>query len=198
MDKYTILDNYLASGLNNAKIPDSNQVAIELLDHAYRLYKMEKNPAKVESFGACVELVAQAFTRLKRECALETVPLVDTVSSDTPPLEKQINKTKNSEDNLLGSKVSESYLNHARDYPLNTKLTVMEDYLVCLEDGKRVPSLKRHLKKLGLTVEDYIGKWDLPLDYPRSAPRLYKQKVQQCAKMREKLAAQKAMNGKVS
>lgn len=52
------------------------------------------------------------------------------------------------------------------------KKTVFPDFLVCLEDGLRFKSLKRHLRvKYGLTPEQYRAKWGLAADYPMVAPR---------------------------
>jgi predicted transcriptional regulator len=48
--------------------------------------------------------------------------------------------------------------------------SVTPDYLICLEDGKRFRSLRRHLRLLGLTPEQYREKWRLPSDYPMVAP----------------------------
>jgi predicted transcriptional regulator len=48
--------------------------------------------------------------------------------------------------------------------------SVTPDYLICLEDGKRFKSLRRHLRLLGLTPEQYREKWKLPSDYPMVAP----------------------------
>jgi predicted transcriptional regulator len=54
---------------------------------------------------------------------------------------------------------------------VNPKRSVQPDYIVCLEDGKRFKSLKRHLMtKYGLTPEEYRTKWGLPHDYPMVAP----------------------------
>jgi predicted transcriptional regulator len=47
--------------------------------------------------------------------------------------------------------------------------SVTADYLICLEDGKKFKSLKRHLAALGLTPEQYRAKWDLKSDYPMVA-----------------------------
>lgn len=44
------------------------------------------------------------------------------------------------------------------------------DYLICLEDGKKFKSLRRHLAVLGMTPDDYRAKWGLPADYPMVAP----------------------------
>lgn len=54
---------------------------------------------------------------------------------------------------------------------VNPKKSVHDDYIVCLEDGKKFKSLKRHLMShYGLTPEDYRAKWNLPADYPMVAP----------------------------
>ena len=50
------------------------------------------------------------------------------------------------------------------------KKSITPDYLICLEDGRRFKSLKRHLRNLGLTPEQYRAKWNLPTDYPMVAP----------------------------
>ena len=51
------------------------------------------------------------------------------------------------------------------------KKSVTPDYLVCLEDGKKFKSLKRHLRThFNLTPEQYREKWNLPADYPMVAP----------------------------
>ena len=53
---------------------------------------------------------------------------------------------------------------------VNPKRSVHADYIVCLDDGKRFKSLKRHLSKLGLTPAEYRAKWNLAVDYPMVAP----------------------------
>lgn len=51
------------------------------------------------------------------------------------------------------------------------KTSVQADYIVCLEDGKRFKSLKRHLRTAyDMTPEQYRAKWDLPASYPMVAP----------------------------
>ena len=46
-----------------------------------------------------------------------------------------------------------------------------EDFLICLEDGRKFKSLKRHLRtKYNMSPEDYRAKWGLPKDYPMVAP----------------------------
>ncbi|MGO9356382.1 MAG: MucR family transcriptional regulator [Xanthobacteraceae bacterium] len=51
------------------------------------------------------------------------------------------------------------------------KKSMTSDYLVCLEDGKKFKSLKRHLRtQYNMTPEQYREKWGLPPDYPMVAP----------------------------
>lgn len=51
------------------------------------------------------------------------------------------------------------------------KKSVTPDYVVCLEDGKKLKMLKRHLKTAyGMTPEQYRERWSLPPDYPMVAP----------------------------
>ncbi|MFC0282824.1 MucR family transcriptional regulator [Camelimonas abortus] len=51
------------------------------------------------------------------------------------------------------------------------KRSVTPDYIICLEDGKKFKSLKRHLRtSYNMTPEQYRAKWGLPSDYPMVAP----------------------------
>jgi predicted transcriptional regulator len=55
------------------------------------------------------------------------------------------------------------------------KKSVTPDYIVCLEDGKKFKSLKRHLRtQYNMTPEQYREKWNLPVDYPMVAPNYAK------------------------
>jgi predicted transcriptional regulator len=54
---------------------------------------------------------------------------------------------------------------------VNPKRSVFPDHIVCLEDGKKFKSLKRHLMTdHGLSPDEYRTKWSLPPDYPMVAP----------------------------
>lgn len=54
---------------------------------------------------------------------------------------------------------------------VNPKRSVFPDYIICLEDGKKFKSLKRHLGVVyGLTPDEYREKWGLKSDYPMVAP----------------------------
>lgn len=55
--------------------------------------------------------------------------------------------------------------------------SITPDYIVCLEDGKKLKMLKRHLRTAyGLTPQEYRAKWGLPADYPMVAPNYSRQR----------------------
>lgn len=57
------------------------------------------------------------------------------------------------------------------------KRSITPDYIVCLEDGKKLKMLKRHLKtSYNMTPEEYRERWGLPLDYPMVAPNYAKKR----------------------
>ncbi len=63
------------------------------------------------------------------------------------------------------------------------KKSVTPEYIICLEDGKKLKMLKRHLKTaFDMTPEEYRERWGLPADYPMVAPNY--------ANQRSKLAKQ--------
>ena len=54
---------------------------------------------------------------------------------------------------------------------VSVKKSVTPDYIICLEDGKQLKMLKRHLRvTYNMTPEEYRAKWNLPRDYPMVAP----------------------------
>lgn len=59
--------------------------------------------------------------------------------------------------------------------PINKSIT--PDYVICLEDGKKLKMLKRYLRtQYNMTPEDYRRKWGLPADYPMVAPNYAKRR----------------------
>jgi len=67
---------------------------------------------------------------------------------------------------------------------VSVKKSITADYLVCLEDGKRFKSLKRHLRtQYNMTPEQYRDKWGLPPDYPMVAPNYAVARSQLAKKM---------------
>ena len=64
------------------------------------------------------------------------------------------------------------------------KKSVTADYIVCLEDGKKLKMLKRHLSSsYGLTPDEYRAKWGLPPDYPMVAPNYAKARSELAVKI---------------
>ena len=77
------------------------------------------------------------------------------------------------------------------------KKSVTADYLVCLEDGKRFKSLKRHLRtRYAMTPEQYRTKWGLPPDYPMVARNYAATRSQLAKKMG--LGQQRPRRGKAA
>lgn len=70
---------------------------------------------------------------------------------------------------------------HANGHPpkaaIPVRRSITPDYIVCLEDGKKLKMLKRHLRTVyGLSPDEYRAKWSLPADYPMVAPNYSKQR----------------------
>ncbi|HEU0117651.1 MAG TPA: MucR family transcriptional regulator [Alphaproteobacteria bacterium] len=60
---------------------------------------------------------------------------------------------------------------------VSPKKSVFPDYIVCLEDGKKLKMLKRHLKtSYNLTPDQYRERWNLPSEYPMVAPNYARQR----------------------
>jgi predicted transcriptional regulator len=67
---------------------------------------------------------------------------------------------------------------HERPNPaIAVRRSVTPDYIVCLEDGKKLKMLKRHLKTAyNMSPEEYRERWGLPADYPMVAPNYARQR----------------------
>ena len=90
----------------------------------------------------------------------------NTVSaSEIPGIIEQVYKT-------LSNVGSDAGLYKDRPQPaVPIKKSVTDDYIVCLEDGKKLKMLKRHLKTAyNMTPAQYRERWGLPADYPMVAP----------------------------
>ena len=77
--------------------------------------------------------------------------------------------------NALGAKPEEA---PARPEPaVSVRSSIKPDYIVCLEDGKKLKMLKRHLKTAyNMSPEAYRERWGLPPDYPMVAPNYARQR----------------------
>lgn len=92
-------------------------------------------------------------------------------ATDLPQLIQQVYRT-------LSSAAASPSPQPARPEPaVPVKKSIRPDYLICLEDGKRLKMLKRHLKTVyQMTPEQYRQRWDLPADYPMVAPNYARQR----------------------
>lgn len=60
---------------------------------------------------------------------------------------------------------------------VSVRKSITPDYLICLEDGKKLKMLKRHLQSTyGMSPDEYRQKWGLPADYPMVAPKYSEQR----------------------
>ncbi|MFT8347246.1 MucR family transcriptional regulator [Gluconobacter oxydans] len=72
---------------------------------------------------------------------------------------------------LTGPAVSEAAAEEAPVPVVNPKKSVFPDYIICLEDGKKLKMLRRHLKTAyNMTPDEYRARWGLPPEYPMVAP----------------------------
>jgi predicted transcriptional regulator len=124
---------------------------------------MADHAANIEVLGLTAQIVAAHLSH-------NSVP-ADGVS----PLIQQVYKT------LIGIG-AESTAPERPDPAVSPKKSVFADYIVCLEDGKKLKMLKRHLKTAyNLTPEQYRERWGLSTDYPMVAPN-YAQRRSSLAK----------------
>ncbi len=87
-------------------------------------------------------------------------------SADVPALIQSIHRA------LAGvSQPAEVVDTSPKEPAVPVKRSITPDFLICLEDGRKFKSLKRHLRtKYNMSPEDYRAKWGLPRDYPMVAP----------------------------
>lgn len=98
----------------------------------------------------------------------------NTVSqSDMPALIEQVFRTLSG----LGHGGGGSFPADRPQPAIQIKKSVTPEYIICLEDGKKLKMLKRHLKTAyDMTPEEYRERWGLPADYPMVAPNYAKQR----------------------
>jgi predicted transcriptional regulator len=102
---------------------------------------LRRNAVSVDQIGSVFSAVSKALDSAARE-----------ISGEMPPAEAPAPQA-----------------NQAPAVPV--KRSVQREYIVCLDDGSHVRTLKRHLMSAhGMTPKDYRQKWNLPRDYPMTAP----------------------------
>ncbi len=94
-------------------------------------------------------------------------------TADLPSLIQQVYGTLT---NVRETNVGSSFSNNLVP-AVSVKKSVTPDYIICLEDGKKLKMLKRHLKAVyNMTIQEYRSKWRLPADYPTVAPNYAKKR----------------------
>ena len=117
---------------------------------------MAERPADISVLGLTAQIVAAHVSN-------------NSVSPDSlSPLIQQVYRT------LAG--VGKQTAQPERPQPaVHPRKSVFDDYIICLEDGKRLKMLKRHLKTAyNMTPEQYRERWGLTPDYPMVAPNYAK------------------------
>lgn len=91
-------------------------------------------------------------------------------TTDLPDLIQSVHRALNSI-----SSGAETVETAPKEPAVPVRRSITPEYLICLEDGRKFKSLKRHLRtKYNMSPEDYRGKWGLPKDYPMVAPNYAK------------------------
>jgi predicted transcriptional regulator len=120
----------------------------------------EEHPPAMENKPALIELATQIVAAYVTKNAVEQADLPRLIAEVHRALEKAAAAP-------APSSTAAAELKPA----VNIKRSITPDYLICLEDGKKFKSLKRHLRThFKLTPEQYREKWGLPSDYPMVAP----------------------------
>ena len=117
--------------------------------------------------------------------ALElTTEIVSAYVSNNPVQSSELaNLIRNVHATLQGLSGEEKPVAEAKP-AIPVKKSVTDDYIICLEDGKKFKSLKRHLRaKYDMTPDEYREKWGLPFDYPMVAPSYARKRSQLAKKM---------------
>jgi predicted transcriptional regulator len=86
---------------------------------------------------------------------------------------------------LSGLNAPAAALPAAKQEPaVSIRASIKPDFIVCLEDGKKMKMLRRHLMTAyGMTPDDYRAKWGLPSDYPMVAPNYAAQRAELAKKI---------------
>lgn len=112
------------------------------------------------------------LVRLAAEIAAAYVSANPVQAQDLPALIRTIYAAL-SEVSGVASLPSES----TQEPAVSIKKSVTADYIICLEDGKKFKSLKRHLRtRYAMTPDEYRTKWGLAHDYPMVAPNYAKER----------------------
>lgn len=157
-----------------ASVPNGDRAARRSTLAACGAGNVQEIAAQVEAVGedgfAMSDQNAEAshgdLLRMTAEVVAAYVANNEVATKDVPAVITSVHRTL-TELNLGGAAASKGRLQKAA---VSVRRSVTPDYLICLEDGKKLKMLKRHLRNHGMTPEEYLAKWGLPPDYPMVAP----------------------------
>lgn len=130
---------------------------------------VSRNPASATELPNLIQNVMRAFTGVpaRQPIEIQEPALAQSEPVDEAPVEEE---------------EEETVIQIRPAVPIDQ--SVHDDYIICLEDGKKFKSLKRHLRtKYNLSPEEYKEKWGLPHDYPMTAPAYSEQRAELARKM---------------
>ena len=154
----------MTSSNRNAVVDATAAVARSLIEH--ELVSADQLPDLIQRVGAALSRIAED---------VDENPAASAAPASTPARTAQTAQTAQA-----AHAPAVDQPTHAPAVPIAQ--SVQPDYIVCLEDGRRMKMLKRHLKNAyGLTPEQYRAKWGLSEDYPMVAPN-YRAARQQMVK----------------
>ena len=126
----------------------------------------------MENNNSLIELAAQIVAAYVGRNAVE--------QADLPKLITEVHRALEQVAGGAGRKDD----GHEPKPPVSVKKSITPDYLICLEDGKKFKSLKRHLRtRYDMSPEEYREKWGLAADYPMVSPAYAKQRSDLARKM---------------
>jgi predicted transcriptional regulator len=123
---------------------------------------------------------AEPNTRIEDLLRLATSIIAAYVSNNPVPVAELPGMIKSVYATLGGLSGSSSSDSGTTQKPaVNVKKSITPEFIICLEDGKKLKMLKRYLRsRYSLTPEEYRAKWGLPIDYPMVAPNYAEQRSQ--------------------
>ena len=126
---------------------------------------MKEGPPTMENRPTLIELASQIVAAYVGRNTVEQADLPKLITEVHKALEQVAGGGARKDDS------------HEPKPAISARKSITPDYLVCLEDGKKFKSLKRHLRtRYGLSPEEYRARWNLSLDYPMVAPNYAKKR----------------------
>lgn len=127
---------------------------------------VSRNEVRMEDLPGLIERVGRSMLRVGEIDAAQTAPHAGTAAPAMASMLATDSGVRPVPLSLVNAiSVHTGRTTQAPAVPVED--SIQDDYLVCLEDGKKLKMLKRHLKSFyNLTPDDYRRKWGLPEDYP--------------------------------